>query len=46
MEYMPDREYFIELLERRRSIADVSEPIAVEKEEAIIPISDSYAQSV
>ena len=46
MEDKPDREYFIELLEMRRSIADVSEPIAVEKEEAIVPISDSYAQLV
>lgn len=46
MEDEPNREYFNELLECRRSSADMSEPIAVENEEAIAPRSASYAQSV
>jgi hypothetical protein len=46
MEDEPDFKYFKELLERRRSSADLSESIAVEKEEAIAPMSASYAQSI
>ena len=48
MEDESDRECFNELLERRRSSADVSDPIAIEKDEAIALMSASapYAQSV
>lgn len=41
----PDREYLNELLERCSS-ADVSEPFVNDKEEAIAPISASYARSI
>jgi hypothetical protein len=43
MEDRPDCKYFIELLKRRRSSANVSERIAGGKEEAIAPMSASYA---
>jgi hypothetical protein len=46
MEDMPDCKYFIELLEGRRSSADVSEPTADDKEEAIAPMSASCAKSI
>ena len=45
MDDEPDRVYFNELLKRRRSSTDVSDPIATEKE-AIVPMSASYTQSV
>jgi hypothetical protein len=45
MEDLPDCECFIELLEWTRSSADVSEPAAEDKVEAIAPTSPSYARS-
>jgi hypothetical protein len=42
----PDCEYFSELLEGRRSSADVSKLIADDNEEAIAPMSASYAKSI
>ena len=43
---LPGFKYFIELLEWIRSSADVSEPAADDKVEAIAPMSRSYAQSL
>jgi hypothetical protein len=43
---MSDCKYFIELLEVTHSSADVSDPIADDMEEAIAPMSASYAQSI
>jgi hypothetical protein len=42
----PNREYFTELLEWTRSSAEVSEPTADDRVDAIAPMSLSYAQSI
>jgi hypothetical protein len=46
MEDGPNGECFIELLEWTRSSADVSEPAADDKLEAIAPMSPSCARSI
>jgi hypothetical protein len=46
MEDRLNREYFTESLEVTRSNADVSEPIADDNDNAILPMSGSYAQSI
>jgi hypothetical protein len=46
MEDRPDRKDFIELLERTRSSANVSERNVGDNEEAIAPMSASYAYPI
>lgn len=45
MEDLPDCEYFIESLKWTRSSADVSEPTADDRVEAMAPTSPPYARS-